>query len=184
MGIATFPSTTSPIKSIQRGAAVSAGNISITAVVVAKTIVNSFSTASSGTVAATGTLSGASGSTSGMSTSGSSGSVSLSGALFTGQTSVGTNAQWWTGYSPPFYTGRYGQFYNPNNVPGVSVPGSFSGSVNLNALNTNGMNVSLNATNLSGGSTNLVAGVNGAYLVDSTTIYATGPCRYEVIEYF
>jgi hypothetical protein len=57
-------------------------------------------------------------------------------------------------------------------------------SVSLNGQNTNGMNVGLNATNISGGSTNLVSATYGAYLTNSTTLTTTGPCRYEVVEYF
>jgi len=172
MGIATFPSTTSPIKSIQRGAAVSAGNITISAVVVAKTIVNSFSTAASGTVAATGTISAASGSTSGISTSGPTGTTSTWGAF-----AATANETWRTMDDSYTYTfGRYGQFYAYGEIT--------NGTVSLNGMNTNGMNVSLNSTSISGGSTNLVAAVNGAYLSDSTTLVVTGPCRYEVIEYF
>jgi uncharacterized protein (UPF0333 family) len=48
----------SPLKSVQRGLAASAGNITITAVNPAKTIINSFSTSSAGTVAATGSVTG------------------------------------------------------------------------------------------------------------------------------
>jgi hypothetical protein len=36
---------------------------------------------------------------------------------------------------------------------------------------------------LSGGTTNLVVESYGVYLKNSTTITATGPCRYEVLEY-
>ena len=56
MGIEVLGAQTSasPIKSIQRGVATSAGNIVISEVNINKTIVNSFSTGSAGTVAATG----------------------------------------------------------------------------------------------------------------------------------
>jgi hypothetical protein len=71
MGIATFPAAasglSSAIKSVQRGTAVSAGNITITAVDMSKTLVNSFSTGSAGSVAATGSINAANGSTSGFS---------------------------------------------------------------------------------------------------------------------
>jgi hypothetical protein len=43
---------------------------------------------------------------------------------------------------------------------------------------------SLAASSLSGGTTDLSTAHYGVYLVDSTTIYATGPCRWEVVEYY
>ena len=51
MGIATYPQTSSPIKSIQRGTATVAGTITITSVDTTKTFVRSFSNGSAGTVA-------------------------------------------------------------------------------------------------------------------------------------
>jgi hypothetical protein len=57
MGISVFPASSGGgIKSVQRGAAVGSGNITITAVDVAKSFVTVFGTASSGTVAATGAV--------------------------------------------------------------------------------------------------------------------------------
>lgn len=53
----SFKGATTPIKNVQRGEATGAGNITITAVDPSKTIVNSFSTGSAGTVAATGSMS-------------------------------------------------------------------------------------------------------------------------------
>jgi hypothetical protein len=61
MGINVLNATvasSSPIRSIQRGAAVSAGTISISAVDMSKTVVNSFSTGSEGSVAGNGDFSG------------------------------------------------------------------------------------------------------------------------------
>jgi hypothetical protein len=53
MGIATFPAAAGGgIKLVQRGEAVASGNVTITAVDTAKSFVNIFGTASSGTVAA------------------------------------------------------------------------------------------------------------------------------------
>ncbi len=153
MGIATYPSVSSPIKSIQRGSASVAGNITITAVNTAKTVVNSFSTSSSGTVAASGAVSAVTGTAS---------TFSISGQ--TGTNNAGFSAS----------GSRYGGSYAV----------ATTGNISLNGQNANAQNINLNAANLSGGTTNLVAGVNGAYLVNSTTIYATGPCRYEVIEYY
>jgi len=53
-----YPEVTSPIKSIQRGAAASAGDVIISSVNVSKSFVDSFATGSAGTVAGTGTTSG------------------------------------------------------------------------------------------------------------------------------
>ncbi|MEY4331310.1 MAG: hypothetical protein RLZZ196_48 [Bacteroidota bacterium] len=53
-----YPLTSSPIKSIQRGTAASAGNVTISSVDISKSFVNSFSTGSSGTVAGLGTTEG------------------------------------------------------------------------------------------------------------------------------
>ena len=39
------------------------------------------------------------------------------------------------------------------------------------------------AANLSGGSTNLTSASYGVYLSNSTTLVATGPCRWEVVEF-
>jgi|688.fasta_scaffold92975_4 hypothetical protein len=62
MVISIFPAaSSSPIKSIQRGVAATSGNITISSVNTAKTQVTSFSTAASGTVAGSGTLSAANG---------------------------------------------------------------------------------------------------------------------------
>jgi hypothetical protein len=59
MGVAVFPAVSAaPIKSIQRGEAVSSGAITISAVNTGKTFVRSFSTGSAGSVGATGTDAG------------------------------------------------------------------------------------------------------------------------------
>jgi hypothetical protein len=169
MGIATFPASsgglTSAIKSIQRGTAASAGNITISAVVVAKTVCNSFSTGSAGAVAATGTISAATGATSTATTS----AAGLGGQ---GASSPGKGFQ-----------NTIVSFYVQNRYQ--SIPNYGFGYVSdLPAFTIGARNISLNATNLSGGSTSLTSAVYGIHLVDSTTITATGPCRYEVIEYF
>lgn len=63
MGISVFPASGgSPIKSIQRGQAVSAGNVTITAIDTSKSFVISFSQGSAGTVATNSTVAGYSGS--------------------------------------------------------------------------------------------------------------------------
>jgi hypothetical protein len=174
MGIATFPAAAgglaSVVKSVQRGTASGAGNITITAVNVDKTQVLSFSTGSAGTVAATGTVNAANGTASAHSTSGASGSSSItlrsSGNANT-TTAPGSNFTPNPRYGAPMFAGN-----------------SVSASNNLNAMNVNAQNIGLNATNISGGSTSLTTAVYGVYLVNSTTLTATGPCRYEVVEYF
>ena len=57
MGQSVFPPAGGGgIKSVQRGSAASAGDVTITSVDIAKSFVTVFGTASSGTIAATGTL--------------------------------------------------------------------------------------------------------------------------------
>lgn len=58
MASTTYPTFSSPIKSIQRGSTASAGTINISTVNTAKTFVRSFSNGSAGTVAGTGSTSG------------------------------------------------------------------------------------------------------------------------------
>jgi hypothetical protein len=174
MGVAVFPASggglTSAIKSLQRGVAASAGNITITSVDTSKTICNSFSTSSAGSVAATGTVSAANGSTSATSTS--SASMSLP---------IGMSSNLPSGNHSGIQTGTATQAtcnWNSTQVYFTNNSGS------IGAMNIAAQNVALNSTSISGGSTSLTAAVYGVYLVNSTTITATGPCRYEVVEYF
>lgn len=165
---------TSAIKSIQRGSAGSSGNITISSVNITKTIVNSFSNGSAGTVAASGTVNAANGSTSGVSFSGMSGSGGIyvaNAVVNTGGTIPVVGPSTYTTYSA-----RYGTYY--------SVSPAYPIYMSNNGMNTNGANIGLNATSITGGTTDLATKSYGAYLVDATTIYATGPCRYEVIEYY
>lgn len=53
-----YPNVASPIKSIQRGTAASAGSVAISSVDISKSFVNSFAIGSAGTVAGSGTTSG------------------------------------------------------------------------------------------------------------------------------
>ena len=173
MGIATFPASSaglsSAIRSIQRGVAASSGNITISSVDTTKTICNSFSTSSAGTVSATGALSGASGTASATSTSGAS-------IAATNRTTWSPNPNFGFPTATPYAAGRYGY--------AASQTTQAIAATNLAAQNISAQNISLNATNLSGGTTSLTTAVYGIHLVNSTTITATGPCRYEVIEYF
>ena len=192
MGIATFPASSgglsSVVKSLQRGTAVSAGNITISSVDTSKTTVRSFSTGAAGTVAATGAISAANGTTSGASTSTSTGTSTIGGNIAPGLGNISSGfgsvpASYGTGYVQTQYVPRYG-VYNANFIAqGMNFLSNLTSNISMNAMNTNGMNVGLNATNLSGGTTNVTAAAYGAYLVNSTTIYATGPCQYEVVEY-
>lgn len=124
MGSTVYPLTSSGIKSIQRGTAASAGNITISAVNTAKSFVNSHSNGSAGTVATNSSESGT------LSPSGGSVAASSNGAM-----------------------------------GGGSFP-NFIGT-----------------RTLSGGSTSLTSAEYGVTLTNSTTINATGACRWEVIEY-
>jgi hypothetical protein len=185
MGIATFPAgssgLSSAIRSVQRGEATVAGNITISSVDTTKTMVNSFSTGSAGSVAASGVVNAVNGSTS-----------ATAAAATTGQSSMWMNSVGTVsgGYGTVPYPSYGAPNYNVNNrygaTPGPYYPGEtfVSQSQYTPAFNINGANVALNAANISGGSTSLTSAVYGVYLVNATTIYATGPCRYEVIEHY
>ena len=124
MSIKVYPAVASGIKSVQRGAASSAGNITISSVNADKAFAISFSTGAAGTVAATGDTSGT--------YAPSGGSVGASGGSFNSAGSF------------PTYSGT---------------------------------------RSLSGGATSITVSKYGAYLVNSTTITATGACNWQVIEY-
>jgi hypothetical protein len=155
MPIVTFPSTASPIKSIQRGVAVSSGNITITSVLTSKTTVKSFSNGSTGSVSIAGS-----------NTSGA--NITISGAV--------------TG-------GAYANTNQTSSGLGGTGGNIFGGSGSNSQTYFNGSNISADNWAVSnipfaGGTTNIVSKEYGAYLLDSTTITVTGPCRYEVIEYY
>ena len=133
MAISTLPASSSGgIKSIQRGQAVSAGNITITAVDTSKTFVRSFSEGAAGTVA---------------SNSSSTGSLSPTGGDISG-------------------TGGYNPRSTTQDINDAGSFASYSGS-----------------RTFSGGTMNATTKRMGAYLANSTTLTATGPCRYEVVEF-
>lgn len=205
MGIATFPSFVSPVKSIQRGVAAAAGDITISAVNTLKTITNSFPTSADGTVAATGTVSAATGNAGsstvyidGYAGSGIGFSSQAPSPIFTGNynnpnvsaynasnSAYNSPTQYFLRYTAPYnaptqyFNTPYASAYNsPTPVYSNTLP---TGSGNMTQ---NGQSITLNSTTISGGSTNLFAGAFGIYLKNSTTITATGPCRYEVIEYY
>lgn len=207
MGIATFPSFVSPVKSIQRGVAAAAGDITISAVNTLKTITNSFPTSADGTVAATGTISAATGNagSSNVDISGYSGSgVGFSSQApnpivtnsYNAPTAFSYNVSNAAYNAPTSFTSpRYGAisysspnlYYNVPNVTNYNVPTviySNTLQASSGSMTQNAQAITLNSTSISGGSTNLFAGAFGIYLKNSTTITATGPCRYEVIEYY
>jgi hypothetical protein len=133
MGYQVYPQPSSGggIKSVQRGQAVSAGNITITAVDTTKTFVRSFSEGSAGTVATNST---------------STGSLSPSGGDTSG---AGVGA-----------------------------------GPNQNAINAGGSYPSYSGTRtLSGGTMDATVKQMGVYLSNSTTLVATGACRWEVVEF-
>jgi hypothetical protein len=130
MGIFQIPASTSGIKLVQRGQAVSSGNITITAVDTTKTFVRSFSEGAAGTVAmsgsSTGTLSPISG------------------------TDLGGSGA----------SGTANSFVDSGTFP------NYSGT-----------------RTLSGGTMNATIKHMGVYLSDSTTLVASGACRWEVVEF-
>jgi hypothetical protein len=129
MAISTWPNnpgSTSTVKNVQRGEALAAGNITITAVDTSKTRVSSFSTSATGT-------------------------ISIAGATVASADITSSG-----------YTANYGT----------------SGGTSTS------LSQSMAAAALSGGTTDLSTAHYGVYLSDSTTLVATGPCRWEVVEYY
>jgi hypothetical protein len=126
MGSSTFPETTSPIKSIQRGSAASAGNVTISSVNINKSFITSFSTGSAGTAQVTGNESG---------------TLNPSG----------------------------GNIFGPSGGNSVAGGGTFANYAGTRSF--------------SGGSTSITIQEYGAHIVNSTTITATGACRWELVEY-
>lgn len=228
MGISTFPNVVSPIKSIQRGTASAAGNITISAVNISKTMVNSFSTSSAGTVAASGTIASFTGEAGasniyvdGYATSGIGFASTAINPVFTGNYNTAFVANYnvptitsynapnaiVNGYNAPNYLSqtRYITYYNAptaivnayNSPTGATYNATAVAAYNAsfpiysNTLPTssgnmtqNSQTLNLSSTSISGGSNNLVSAVYGVYLSNSTTLVATGPCRYEVVEYY
>ena len=127
----TYPTASGGgIKSVQRGQAVSAGSITITAVNTTKTFVRSFSEGAAGTVASTSTTSG---------------TLTPSGGDITG------------GGLYPYGSGPY------------NLGGSFPSYVGTRTL--------------AGGTMSATTKEMGVYLSNSTTLVATGACRWEVVEF-
>lgn len=126
MAISNFPIVFSPIKSVQRGNALSAGNITIASINTSRSFVKSYSTGSSGYVGVVGTETG---------------TLVKSGGSIVGATGAS------------------------GNTGGGSAP-TYSGTRTVTPLTTS-----------------LTVAEYGVYISNSTTLVATGPCRWEVIEY-
>jgi len=126
MAIARIPASGGGgIKLVQRGQAVSSGNITITAVNTTKTFVRSFSEGASGTVA--------------------------------------TNS------------------VRGSHTTSVLFGGAGSGLLQENQSRS--VSASVPSVTLSGGTTDATTKQMGVYLSDSTTLVATGACRWEVVEF-
>lgn len=127
MATSIFPSVSSPIRSIQRGSAASAGNITISSINISKSFIKSFSTGSAGSVGITGSESG---------------TLNPTGGNIAGPAGGG------------------------NSVTSGGTFANYSGTRSFSA-----------------GSTSITTQDYGAYISNSTTIVATGACRWEVVEY-
>ena len=188
MGVASFPASggglSSVVKSLQIGTASSSGTITISAVNTSKTFVTSVSTGSAGQVAASGSINAANGSTSGISFSAAYGSIdNYMAESYIGIPNSGAGTVWALSAA-----GAYQLYSIPSRYStGYAYTNAAYASVNqfMNAMNTNGANVGMNATSLTGGTTSgLYSASYGATLTNSTTLTVTGPCTYQVIEYY
>lgn len=139
MGYSVFPAAAGGgIKLVQRGQAVSAGSITITAVNTAKTFVRSFSEGAAGTVA-------------------------------TNSTVASSNSSF------PRTQLEQGSQYQSNPFGGS---GTGTGAYVIPSLN-----ISNPSVNISGGTMDATTKQMGVYLSNSTTLVATGACRWEVVEF-
>jgi hypothetical protein len=166
MGIAVFPAASAGgIKSVQRGSAGSAGNVTITAVDITKAFVNVFGTTSSGVVSASFGLSTNQNNSHNFISSPymgvSSGNSSSNQMMLTnGGTSLGVGM------------GNYtGNFQGMSSTDAFRVLGS-------NVNGTSSVSHTVNA-----GSNNLVAAVVQGFLANGTTLTVSGACRWEVVEF-
>jgi hypothetical protein len=180
MGVANLVSSSgggglaSAVKSVQRGEAVSAGTITISSVDTTKTQVSSFSTGAAGTVAATGSVGASTGNT----------AYSYWGSYTTMNVNQGNGQATWPATFPANIT-----YENYFNGPHAQYGGRYGQTLNAYyfsyATATNTLSyISLGASNITGGSTNVTSAAYGAYLSGATSLVVTGPCRYEVVEYY
>lgn len=189
MGVSVFPSgggaSGSSIKSIQRGVASSAGNITISEINTAKTMVRSFSTGSSGTVAATGAIGSQAISANMAGTN-----MTLQPLSAVGGSPAITVNIGWAGYATQTGNAAVGLYYR-NSADSPATPAGptggnsaiIPGPAAVWPISAAGIPGNIGPTNITGGTTNLTVSEFGIYIVNSTTIYATGACRWEVIEF-
>jgi hypothetical protein len=159
MGIATFPAAGGGgIKSVQRGLASSSGTVTISSVDISKAFVTVYGTASSGTVAASGSINAASWTD-----------------WIPGNPYLSNN----TPYINALVFPNNGSKLTRTSQSPVDQP------INANTAGGGGANyaITANSTNLSGGSNNLVAAVVQGYLNSSTQLIVSGACRWEVVEF-
>lgn len=158
MGSAIFPAPSAGggIKLVQRGTAASAGNITITGVDTTKTFVRSISQGSTGTVATNSTVSSSTSTTS--------------------EHSIGKGTNIWnnTGYTS--LSQAFGSGSSSNGTPS-----GYNGQQSYGIIPSH--SVSNPSSSISGGTTDVTAKQMGVYLSDSTTLVATGACRWEVVEF-
>ena len=204
----------SSVKSVQRGVAASAGSITISSVDMSKTICQSFPTGATGTAGPSGsvpvaTITGTGGITQpfGYANATASRITGITSGNFVAGYSLGGNtynvSQTYTnsanGGRRYFLGGRYGntlssQYINAGQIVEAYVTSygtHFPAYVNATNVTTSTavsaaptQTKTKPAQTVTGGTTNIIAKEYGIYLSNSTTIVATGPCRYEVVEYF
>lgn len=144
----------SPIKSVQRGSAAGAGNVTITSIDINKAFVNIFGTTSSGNVSSSFNISANSGNFNLLGTGRWSSTGSTSGSSYNVRPSTSTANQSAT------YSGSHPtKFWNATTTVNA---GNFT---------------------VGSGSNNLVAAVVQGYLSNSTTLVVSGACRWEVVEF-
>lgn len=154
MALSTYPSVSSPVKSVQRGSAAGAGTVTITAVDISKSFVNVFGTTSSGTVSASFNMSM------------NAGSFNLIGVNRPDGANVYSNTR-----APANRNGT-------ENGTSTGTGGYTNGSFFNKNVAVNSGNASVGA-----GSNNLVAAVVQGYLSNSTSLVVSGACRWEVVEF-
>lgn len=182
MGLVSFPTSTNIVKSIQRGVAVSAGDITISSIDTSKSYINSFSTGASGTVGITGSLNASSGSSSGASISAA--NIDHQAYANNGGAGAGSTSSVYMTTVPTLQSPRYTSYYNYTAIYATLDGSNIYSMYGVGTKYLNAQNIVSNAANATGGTDNLIVGVNGAYIKNSTTITVSGPCRYEVVEYY
>lgn len=107
----------------------------------------------------------------------SSGTIAASGTI---NAANGTNVDTRMGV----WVAGQGQWYGPNGSASVNIGTPIGGGENNPRQYTwNSGTSTLNATNITGGSNNLVSAVVQGFLAGSTTLTVSGACRWEVVEF-